>query len=157
MELSGLNIPKRTITALAKKKIYTTDDFLLQIPTRYKDYREIQTLANTALKKECAFNGTVKKVLKVTGENGKKSYLEAVVEEKETGTVLKVYWYGAAYLYDSIKLMEDEDIVVCGKLSFRSDGYVIEISALAAEMPLVFQWFLLVDGCACRQDAGEAK
>ena len=125
MELSELNIPKRTLTALGKKNITTDNDLLLQLPTRYKDYRKIKTLANAPVKEECAFAGTVQKVLKAVGSGSGKQYIEAVVEEKDTGTVFKVYWYGAGYMFDHIRLMENKSIIVCGKLQFRTDGYVI--------------------------------
>ncbi len=41
---AGLN--KKTATALAKKKIYTVNDFLNFKPRKYKDYSKVVTLKN---------------------------------------------------------------------------------------------------------------
>ncbi len=41
MELLAAKVPKRTVTALNKKHIYTTDDLIKRFPRKYKDYRNV--------------------------------------------------------------------------------------------------------------------
>ena len=44
MQLSELGIPKRSITALQKKHIYTVEDQLRWFPRKYRDYREVRDI-----------------------------------------------------------------------------------------------------------------
>ena len=44
MELKEFGINTRTANALNKKKIYTVNDLALNLPMKYKDYKELTPL-----------------------------------------------------------------------------------------------------------------
>ena len=58
MLLSGLEeMPKKTVTALSKKHIYTVDDLLRWFPRKYRDYREVKDIMDCPDGEYCAVAG----------------------------------------------------------------------------------------------------
>ena len=90
MLLEQRNLQKRTLNALNKKKLYTTDDILRFIPYKYHDYSRIMPLGD-ALDKDCAISGYVESI----GKNERK--IEASIIEETSGEKLNVFWFGHAY------------------------------------------------------------
>ena len=121
-ELDEINT--RTVNALKKKHIYTTNDMVKNIPRKYKDYSKVVSLLNATIDEENA----IKCHFLSFEEKGDfiKKYLVANCIDEESGEKLKIFWFGSYYLKEYIRDKEGKNIVVCGKLTKHEKfGYQI--------------------------------
>lgn len=113
MLLSEMNIPTKTINALAKKKINTVNDLVMYFPRKYLDYREIVPLDN-AVDKDCAISGYLESYEKK--QDAGMTIIKAHLIEESSGQKVTVTWMGQSYQYNAIKNFARKEIVVCGKV-----------------------------------------
>lgn len=124
MLLSELEINKKTVNALNKKGFYTVNDIARCVPRKYKDYTKVVTLPQASVDADNAIAGRVMKV-EERGEYGRKCIVATVLCE-DSGQQFSVSWFGAYYIKNVIKALENERVVVCGELTHHATyGYQI--------------------------------
>lgn len=124
MRLADFEVPTRTLNALNKKGIQTTDDLVRMFPRKYLDYRFIQT-AVTGINKDCAILGYCSSIAKETFASETTAIVFDFIEES-TGSLIKVRWLGLMHMWDFFKKFALKEIVICGKLTYHEIyGYSI--------------------------------
>lgn len=111
LEEAGVN--KRTVAALAAKKIYTVNDVIRCFPKKYLDYRNILPIEK-AKGEDCAVAGYLQNV-KISGKKNQK-IIEMDVIESSSGQLMKVRYFHMSQLYNYIKSLCNTEIVLCGKV-----------------------------------------
>lgn len=124
MELTEYGIAKRMVTALNKKHIYTTNDYALAVPRKYKDYRVVKHISDCEINTDCAVIGYLMDI--VSNSNNGRKYVAASLLDEEKGTEFKVMWFGSDYMLKIYGNYVHNRIVVCGKVTYSLDyGYTI--------------------------------
>ena len=130
MLLEKAGIPKRTVTALNKKNIFTTDDLVKLFPRAYRDYREITPIG------KCVPDGyycVAGKLLYVDIRKGaNRQYLVAKIKLDDplsdpTGRgMLNVMYFSGVYMFEKLYYMKGRRVVVSGKVALSEEyGYSI--------------------------------
>ena len=120
---AGLN--KKTATALAKKNIYTVNDFLNYKPRKYKDYTKVVTLKEAIVDDFNAIKGYFM-TASTEGKFGADLRWTAQIMDEESGTVFKIFLFGDIHMKKIWERYVNQHIVVCGKLQDRGQwGYQI--------------------------------
>lgn len=124
MLLSELEINKKTVNALNKKGFYTVNDIARCVPRKYKDYTKVVSLQQAQINEDNAVVGRVMKV-EERGEYGRKCIVASLLCE-ESGQLFSVSWFGAYYMKNIVKALENERVVACGRLTHHATyGYQI--------------------------------
>ncbi len=128
LEEIGIEIPKRTITALNKKNIYTADDLLRRLPRKYRDYREAKEVFNCTPGEYCAVRGVLREV---EVKNGAKKYL-SMKAETVSGLMaggrryISVLMFSRVFLAKKFYTMIGSEVVITGKVTYDDQwGYSI--------------------------------
>lgn len=123
MLLSETGIAKRTVTALNNKKVYTVDDLLHCLPRKYLDYRQTIPISD-AVGKDCAIAGYIQSAGKREG-NGRPGMIDIELIEESSGELVKVTYFGMPYIWDHVKSLIHNEVIVCGKVTNGKFGYGI--------------------------------
>ena len=120
MRLTAAEIPKRTLTALEKKHIYTTDDLVRWLPRKYRDYRKITPVTSCVPEQYYAIRGTLRLLDK---RSGQRQYMLLKVEpETDDYTTahryVNVTFFSRMFLYQKYYSYIGSRIVICGKVSY---------------------------------------
>ena len=120
MRLTAAEIPKRTLTALEKKHIYTTDDLVRWLPRKYRDYRKITPVTSCVPEQYYAIRGTLRLLDK---RSGQRQYMLLKVEpETDDYTTahryVNVTFFSRMFLYQKYYSYIGSKIVICGKVSY---------------------------------------
>lgn len=119
MLIECLNLQKRTIEALHKKNIYTTDDIVRHIPYKYLDYRKYIPLKES-VGKDCLISGYLQCYSK------KSNYIQAELIEESCGEKVTVTWFGCSNKFDYVKSLAFKQIAVGGKIEKHDRyGYIV--------------------------------
>lgn len=146
MLLSQIGMPKKTVTALAKKHIYTIDDLLRWFPRKYRDYRETKDIMDCRDGEYCAVAGKLKKVQVKQGSKGKFLRLSFLSEGKKDEFGNEVWFRVDMFVSRYSNFLEgvytreyyQRDCVVTGKVS-KHPVYGISISDSAVTLPVLFK------------------
>ena len=125
MLLNETKMPKRTVTALEKKKITKVNDLVRFLPRKYIDYRVISSL-NAAV--NSANNSAIKGYMQSIGEkkSGYRSMLVAEIVEECSGQMVSVRWFGKSGMLKYYNSFVFHDVVVGGKVEYKKPyGYGI--------------------------------
>ena len=114
MLLEELGIQKRTINALHKKNIYCSHDIENYFPRKYLDYRNITPLCE-AVGKDCAISGYFESFEKSNGSG--RSIVTAHLIDEDSGDRVNVKWFGQNFMYNTVKDMVCQEVIVCGKVT----------------------------------------
>ncbi len=114
MLLTDVDIASRTVSALAKKKIYTVDDLLRFIPRRYLDYRNVIPLME-AVGKDCPLEGYAQAIGKK--QNNGRTMITIDLIENTTGELVHIHFFGQSFIWKRIESLKQQEIVVCGKVT----------------------------------------
>lgn len=119
MLINKLNLQTKTINALNKKKIYTTDDLVRWIPRSYRDYRHPAPIWQAVEGQFMAIKGLLRKAEK---KEGKRKYLVLRVEsmggDNSVQRSFTVLYFSRIFMYSKFLDMVGTDVVVCGKISY---------------------------------------
>ena len=130
MKLQEINteIPKRTLTALGKKKINTTEDLLRRLPRKYRDYRQPKEIFDCTIGEYCAVRGRLREV---EVKNGAKKYL-SMKAETASGLLAGGKRYFSLLMFSRVFLarkfyeMIGKEVVITGKVTYDEQwGYSI--------------------------------
>lgn len=117
-------LPKRTVNALKKKNILTTDDYVRFFPRKYYNFTQLYNITNAPKDIPCAVRGKLIRVDR-KGEYGK-TYIQGTMFDETTGTEFKFFWFGNYYGYGELPKYEGLDVVVCGVVAFNEYGFSIK-------------------------------
>lgn len=120
MKLEEMQIPKRTITALNKKKIYTTEDLVRRLPRKYRDYREPKEIFSCEAGQYQAVLGILQGVEK---KRGAKEYLSMKVSAvsgllSAGRRYFNVLMFSRVFLYRKFGAMVGQKVVITGKVTY---------------------------------------
>lgn len=146
MLLSQIGMPKKTVTALAKKHIHTIDDLLRWFPRKYRDYRETKDIMDCRDGEYCAVAGNLKKIQVKQGSKGKYLRLSFLSEGKKDALGNEVWFRVDMFVSRYSNFLEgvytqeyyQRDCVVTGKVS-KHPVYGISISDSAITLPVLFK------------------
>ena len=146
MLLADLGMPKRNLTALQKKHIFTVNDLLRWFPRKYRDYRETRDILSCRDGEDAAVSGRLMKVQVKQGTKGsylRLSFLSDRSRDEEGNDV----WFRAdlfvnryarylegVYSRDYLK----KNVVVTGKICV-DPVYGISVSGAELELPVLFK------------------
>ena len=117
-------VPKRMLKPLAKKKVFTADDYLRFVPRKYNDYTTIFHITEAPQDRMCVVEGKLMKVER-RGEYGR-VYLYAKLCDETISTQFCALWFGNYYAFDKIKLLEGEEVVILGQVKHEEPyGYSV--------------------------------
>ena len=128
MLLKETTVPKRTLNALAKKKIYTTDDLVRWTPRAYRDYTDPKEITECEPDTYCAVHGTMRFI---NMKSGNRDYMSIKIEPDPgirlpMGKYINVLFFSRLFLYDKFEKMLNAEVIVCGKVEYNPDyGYSI--------------------------------
>lgn len=128
MLLAERGINKRTLNALAKKKIYTENDLVRWVPRYYKDYREPLPVTKCRAGEYCAVSCAIRFV---DAKEGKKKYLSLSAMSFESNnssmfTPVRIFFFTRTFLYQTFYGMIGKEVVVTGKVTYdETYGYNI--------------------------------
>lgn len=131
MELSALGVADNRIKALAKRNLCTVEDIQRFFPRKYYDFTSTVELMPLNADKYVAVVGQLTMV-SVKETNGV-LMLKAKVLEPKSDKVLHVLWIGSYYLKNIIKNWENENVIVCGELTYHEEYHSFHITN-----PLIF-------------------
>lgn len=124
----GINIQKRTITALNKKKIYDSDDIVRRLPRKYRDYREAKEIFSCETGEYCAVKGILREV---ELKNGSKKYL-SMKAETVSGLMaggrryFSILMFSRVFMARKFYSMIGFEVVITGKITYDEQwGYSI--------------------------------
>lgn len=115
--LEELGLRKAEITKLNKRDMNTVEDVQNFFPRTYYDFTEVKTMHPSLNEQFVAVVGRFDKL--ETQKTNETLMLKAKVLEKDTGIKLHVMWIGNYYLKNIIRDWVDEEVVVCGKLTYE--------------------------------------
>ena len=147
MLLSKLEeMPKKTVTALSKKHIYTVNDLLRWFPRKYRDYREVKDIMDCPDGEYCAVAGKLMKVQVKQGSKGKFLRLSFLSEGKKDRLGNEVWFRVDMFVSRYANYLERvytqeyyrRDCVVTGKVS-KHPVYGISISDSSITLPVLFK------------------
>lgn len=131
MELSVIGVSENRIRMLEKKNLYTVEDIQRFFPRKYYDFSASVDLLPLHNAKQVAIIGTLKSVSSKKTNNT--LMVKAKVFEPKSGNTLHIIWIGAYYLYKIIKKWEEENVLVCGELTYHEQYHSYHMTN-----PLVF-------------------
>lgn len=130
MDLSEINVTPRKLPQFKKKNIFSVEDLLHYLPTKYHDCtRETGILPEDQI--SCVVVRLNK--LKFGGGNGKKSVLIALCTVAATGERLSISWFNT-YMYQKLLCYEGHNVLVAGKIKYNADYNNYQICT-----PVVFE------------------
>ena len=115
MDIEKLMLPKKTVAALKKKKIFTDRDLIEFKPIHYKDYTKIVTLPETKDGTSYAVRATIKKVEQ---KHAAKPFLSVACLTPD-GTWLRVTYFSGTWMAPRINALKQQDCIIMGR--FRND------------------------------------
>lgn len=125
MLLNETKMPKRTVTALEKKKITKVNDLVRFLPRKYIDYRNISSLGEAVNSgKNCVIKGYMQSI----GEKktGYRTMLTAEIIEESSGQTVHIRWFGKARMLKYYNTFVFHDVVVGGKAEYKKPyGYSV--------------------------------
>lgn len=127
MELKEFGINTRTANALNKKKIYTVNDLALNLPMKYKDYKELTPLTKVQNGTFVAVKGHLMSVEK-ENRPGEVPYIKAKLMDEENGVPFSCSWFGDTRMYKVYAFYCQNDVVVAGKVKI-DPKYGIQFSS----------------------------
>lgn len=119
MELVELGLTPAEITKLNNKGFHTVEDIQTFFPRKYYDFSEAKPLDVSYANETVAVVGLFNEIQ--TDKKNGKALLKAKVIEKTTGNKLHVLWIGNYYMKKVIENFVNEDVVVCGKLTYSAE------------------------------------
>ena len=146
MLLTELGMPKRSVTALAKKHIHTVQDLLQWFPRKYRDYREVKDILVCKDGEYAAVSGRLMKTQVKQGTKGaylRLSFLSNRAKAEDGSDV----WFRADYFVSRYaRYLEGvysreflkKDVVVTGKVSV-DPVYGISMSDAELFQPVLFK------------------
>lgn len=135
MQLEELGLKKAEITKLNKKNFFTVEDVQKFFPRVYHDFSEVKELDARYDNTFIAVVGCFERM--ETQKTNKTLMLKAKVRDKLSGKKLNVMWIGSYYLKNIIKNWVNEDVIVCGKLTYSSEYHSFHM-----DNPLVFSNYI---------------
>lgn len=136
MRLETIGIPKRTVTALEKRKIYTEEDLVRFLPRKYRDYRRGRLIWECKTGEFAAVRGVLRQCEK--RQSGNRTYVLMKLEHEEY--LINVLCFGNVYQYNRWRSYLYSDCVICGQVSYDekygTNGYSItnpDIVAMTCE------------------------
>lgn len=109
----AMELQKRTISAIRKKKIYTVNDMVSFVPRAYRDYREIKHLSACEDGEFAVVRGRITKVDKKFGQ---RYYVVIRLTEENGDFVTVMYFSMADYYAKTYGEHMQQEAVVCGKI-----------------------------------------
>ena len=113
MHLRKLGLNTRTLNALARKNIFTTNDIVLWMPREYRDYRYFTDLEQTEPGGYYAVKGTLTKAEK---KYGKRPYIVMRIRQAN-GTGVTVMHFVRTNLFPEYERGIGRQFAVCGKVN----------------------------------------
>ena len=113
MKIEAMELQKRTLTALKKKKIYTVNDMASFVPRTYRDYREVKRLSECEDGEFAAVRGRITKVDKKFGQ---RYYVVIRLTEPNGDFLTVMYFCMADYYAKTFGEHMQQDAVLCGKI-----------------------------------------
>lgn len=129
--LNNLLISENRIKALEKRGITSVEDIQEFFPRKYYDFTNPTGLKPDMCGEYSAVVGTLKGVS--TDKKNNTLMLKAKVTDRESGKNLNVMWIGSYYLKNIIENWIDQQVIVCGKLTYFEDYHSFHMNN-----PLVF-------------------
>lgn len=114
MLLKELGVATKTINALEKKNIRTTNDMVRAFPRNYLDYRTITPLKD-AINKDCVIAGYLESVGNQNINN--RTMITANIIEETSGEKVKIQWFGQKNMWQVISRFTHQQVYVCGTVT----------------------------------------
>lgn len=113
MLIDEMDLQKRTISALKKKKIYTENDMVSFVPRVYHDYRRVKQIGELTDGEYAAVKGVITRVDKKYGSR----YYTVIRLENDDGHFLTAMYFARAdYFAKVFGEHMREEVVICGKI-----------------------------------------
>lgn len=117
-------IRKQTVTALAKRHIYTEHDLVETVPRHYRDYTVIRTLQECRPDSYNAVSGRLISMEQRVARTGR-DFLVGKVRQ-EDGTEFRVMFFSRVFLIRVFQQLTGSEVVICGKVNYKEPfGYSV--------------------------------
>ena len=117
-------IRKQTVTALAKRHIFTENDLVETTPRHYRDYTAIRPIQECRLDSYSAVSGKLLNMEQRVAKTGR-DFLVGKLRQ-EDGTEFRVIFFSRVFLIRVFQRLVGSDVVVCVKVTFKEPfGYSI--------------------------------
>ena len=115
MLLKDAGLSGRTVTALAKKKVYTADDLMRVVPNKFRDYRHPCRIVTEAMDGTYVAVRGVMESCEKKESNGKRYMVMRLSLDMQR---VRVTTFQNLYLYSTYASYVQCEVVICGKLSY---------------------------------------
>lgn len=119
MDLKELGIKENRIKLFQKKGFFTVEDIQNFFPRDYHDFTNPVSLLPVHSERFVSVTGILKSVK--AQKTNETLMVKAKVWDETAKKDLHVMWIGAYYIRKIIENWEDEEVVVCGKLTYHSE------------------------------------
>ncbi len=114
MLIDSIEMQKRTLTALKKKKIFTHNDMVSFVPRLYRDYRNLKLISECENGEYAAVRG---KVTRVNKKFNNRYYTVIRIENSDGVFLTAMYFSMADYFSKVFGEHMQEEVVLCGKVT----------------------------------------
>lgn len=117
-------LPKRMIKPLAKKKVYTVNDYVTFVPRKYYDFTQIYSIKEAPRGVPCAIKGCL---LNIDLKGDYKKFMSLSFKDEEENVKFHSTWFGNNYAFKWMSELEGEEVIITGTVSY-DDKYGFSVS-----------------------------